>query len=60
MTEAETVENAELLVRIFGEWPSFHDGEERHFSVCFDANRGVGADLLCDRVVVESVAPYEG
>jgi hypothetical protein len=39
---------------------SFHDGEERRFSVCFDANRGVEADLLCDRVVVESVAPYEG
>ena len=131
------VENAELLIRTFGEWPSFHDaevlamhldragedgpsltacihvfrmtgeidpdgyyrlthhtratlrftdivlrqlrwfngqnsladlviekvdpgsGEERRFRVGFDANWGVEAEFLCDRVVVESVEPYE-
>jgi hypothetical protein len=27
MNEAELVENAALLTRVFGEWPSFHDAE---------------------------------
>lgn len=37
--------------------PSQNEG--RHFGVSFDASHGVEADLLCDRIAVTSVEPFE-
>ena len=137
MNEAELVENAALLTRVFGEWPSFHDAEVltmhldragadgpvleacvhvfrmtrevdargryglthhtkvtlrfvnivllqlhgfshqnslsgldieeaglaeshgRRLSVYFGSNSGVEADLLCDRIVIQAVEPFD-
>jgi hypothetical protein len=137
MEEAELVENAALLTRVFGGWPSFHDAEVltmhldragadgpsleacvhvfratgevgaqgryvlthhtkvtlrfvdillarlrgfdgqnslwdldivevdpaesdgRRLSVCFGSNVGVECELLCNRIVVEAVEPFD-
>jgi hypothetical protein len=137
MDEEKLVENAALLTRVFGEWPSFHDAEVltmhldragvdgpsleacvhvfrmtrevdarghyvlthhtqvtlrfvdilllqlrgfddqnslsdldleevdpsdnagRRFSVCFGSNVGVESELLCNRIVVQAVEPFD-